>query len=142
MSYALHPVERLSYDREHARVTYRAKQGEVIMDPVEFIGHLLAHVPELYEYAARYKGGYSNHFRHRMWCQGTWEKTGERADCNEKAQGKLPDEEKDAKRPSASWARLIRKIWGENPINYPGAERQCDSSPASLPGRPTSSTGS
>jgi hypothetical protein len=112
-------IERLSYDREHARVTYRTKQGEIAMDPVEFIGHLLAHVPEPYENAARYYGGYSNHFRHRMWDQGTWEKPGERADCNEKAPGKLPVEEKDAKRPSESWARLIRKIWGENPINCP-----------------------
>jgi hypothetical protein len=47
-------IGRLSYDREQARVTYRTKQGEVAMDPVEFIGHLLAHVPEPCENAARY----------------------------------------------------------------------------------------
>ena len=32
------------------------------MDPVDFIGHLLAHVPEPYENAPKYFGGYSNHF--------------------------------------------------------------------------------
>ena len=112
-------LERLSYDRENARVSYRTKQGEVAMDPVEFIGQLLAHVPNPYENAATYFGGYSNHFRHRMWEQGVWERPGQRAGCDGNHQGEIPVEEKDAKKPSASWARLIRKIWGENPVRCP-----------------------
>ena len=32
-----HPDRDYTIDSEHARVTYRIKQGEVTMDPVEFI---------------------------------------------------------------------------------------------------------
>ena len=112
-------LERLSYDREHARVTYRTKQGEITMDPVEFIGHFLAHVPDPYENAARYFGSYSNHFRHRMWEQVIWEKPGQRAGSDANSEEKLPIEEKPAQRAKASWARLIRKIWDADVLECP-----------------------
>ena len=35
-----------------AQVTYRTKHGDVTVKPVEFIGHLLAHVPDPYENTA------------------------------------------------------------------------------------------
>ena len=112
-------LERLSYDREQTRVTYRTKQGEITMDPVDFIGHLLAHVPEPYENAARYFGAYSNHFKHRMWKQGVWERPGEQPGGDRDDEGTIPFEEKPTKSPSASWSRLIKKIWGEDPVRCP-----------------------
>lgn len=89
------------------------------MDPVDFIGHLLAHVPEPYENAARYFGAYSNHFRHRMWKQGVWERPGEQPGGDRDDEGTIPFEEKPTKSPSPSWARLVRKIWGESPERCP-----------------------
>ena len=46
-------LERLAYDPDACQITYHTKQGEVTMDPVEFIGHFLGHVPDPYENAAR-----------------------------------------------------------------------------------------
>jgi hypothetical protein len=89
------------------------------MDPVEFIGHLLAHVPEPYENTARYFGAYANHFRHRMWDQGVWERPGQQPGNDRDDEGTIPFEEKTTGRPSVSWSRLIKKIWGGNPLQCP-----------------------
>jgi hypothetical protein len=83
------------------------------MEPVDFIGHFLAHTPDPYENSYHYFGAYSNRFRNKMWKSGAWKHPDDNYQedfCSIEIKEKTP-----VKKSSSSWARLIRKIWLSDP---------------------------
>jgi hypothetical protein len=115
-------LEKMTYDRATGTVIYRSKmhaglkRNFQLMPGAEWLELLLRHVPDRYEHLLRYVGWYSNRAR------------GERAK-RERQQGAAPSAavptaaQEPVRQASATWARLIRKVYEADPLACP----QCQS---------------
>jgi len=111
-------LERLWYNPEAGTVTIRPLAGEgekpLVLGAHEFIAHLITHVPDVQERQVVYYGIYANAsrlgqaYRRRA---GESERTVRIADLEEPT----PFE----RRRRIRWAKLIRRVWLEDPLLCP-----------------------
>ena len=106
-------ASRLSYNRENGVVSYRGKtSGATKLYPaLDFLARLLVQIPAPYEQMVRYYGHYSNKSR------GLRKKE---AAKGEEAPEVLPAR----KLTSISWARLIAKVYLDDPLICPRCKGQ------------------
>ena len=113
-------LEKMRYDAATGSVIYRSKmhlglkRNFQLMPGAEWLALLLRHVPDRYEHLVRYVGWYSNRAR------------GERAKArkehnspNPSASRALEPVSEFAARAKAAWARLIRKVYEADPLEWP-----------------------
>ena len=112
-------LERLAYDPEAGIVSYRTKNGVISMEPADFIGRLMPHIPDTYENGPRYYGAYSNRFRSRMWANCVWNDPRTATTEVETGDKPPPTEEKESRKPASSWIRLLRKVWNADALKCP-----------------------
>ena len=108
LSYAFRPavsLKQLTYEPKTGQVRYRSKKGKALeFKPKDFIAALTQHIPDRYQNMRRYAGFYAANFRLRI----------RRAQAEENKEA-LP-EIRMAGPIQLHWAKLIAKIFGENPI--------------------------
>jgi len=111
LSYAFRPalsLKQLAYDPKTEIVRYQTKKGKALeFKPKDFIATLTQHIPDRYQNMRRYAGFYAANVRLRI----------RRAQAEENKDA-LPDIRM-AGPIRLHWAKLIAKIFGENPVQCP-----------------------
>ncbi|MDX1386995.1 MAG: transposase [bacterium] len=111
LSYAFRPavsLKQLTFDPNTRQVRYRSKKGKALQfKPNDFIATLTQHIPDRYQNMRRYAGFYAANVRLRI----------QRAQAEENKDD-LP-EIRMAGPIRLHWAKLIAKIFGENPVQCP-----------------------
>lgn len=111
LSYAFRPAvsfKQLSYNSKTHQVTCRTKKGMTLsFKPKDFIATLTQHIPDRYQNMRRYAGYYAANVRLRI----------QQAQAKENKEP-LP-EIRFAGPIKLHWAKLIAKVFGENPIQCP-----------------------
>lgn len=111
LGYAFRPViflKQLSYDPKDKQITYRSKKGKTLkFKPNEFIALLTQHIPDRYQNMRRYAGFYAANVRTRI------------QKAQDKENKEISPEIKLATPIRLHWAKLIAKVFGDNPVRCP-----------------------
>ncbi|QOX81016.1 transposase (plasmid) [Trichlorobacter lovleyi] len=105
--------ERMSYLEQSGTVIYRSKDGHTTksFSALDWLAHIISHIPRHGEQMVRYYGYYSNAARGKRRKYGMDDKTPE-----------IAGQEQDTgyrKKCRANWARLIQKIYETDPLSCP-----------------------
>ncbi len=121
-------LEKMTYDAPTGTVIYRSKmhaglkRNFQLLPGAEWLELLCRHIPDRYEHLVRYVGWYSNRARGERAKQGL-EESPPRVD------GLIPANEP-APRASATWAKLIRRVYETDPLHISSRPRyrveQCE----------------
>ena len=111
-------LERLSYDAQAERVTYRSDQAEgptagaETVNPLDFLARLVTHIPNPGQVMTRYDGWYASRTRGTRRRQATASEA--------EAPGAIVDPEDWSLRAARyRWAELLRRIFEVDPLACP-----------------------
>lgn len=107
-------ISRLSYDRDRQEVRIKTRSSQnsdaLILDVLDFIARLSVQIPDPHERLLLCYGPYSNASRQRRVSSDTDEPHLPKADCS------TGNESEWNKSRRIRWAKLIRKVWKEDPL--------------------------